>query len=293
MQSGEELMTSETLESPSTQKFHQAHALGNAGYAAELDGDVDTADFGFGRTQQEVTFIQDVLGLEQEPSAPRGQGANLLDAGCGGGRWALDLVRRGHLVTGIDKDPARIVRARNRALTSGLHERAHLLACALSQISFVSHFDGAYAYGGSFGGDGEETDLAALKAVVRALKPGARLVLEHANMMHLARNFTPREWGPSPSGGRIFIERTWDVAVGRVFERRVLQDQAGVEREQWFSMRVYSPTELGRMLGSVGGLEQIEVVSAPDRSTPSLEAPRIALIARRTSTWAARGAALA
>ena len=27
-------------------------------------------------------------------------------------------------------------------------------------------------------------------------------------MLHLARNFTPREWGPTPSGGRIFIERT-------------------------------------------------------------------------------------
>ena len=286
MQLGEELMTSETLESPSTQKFHQAHALGNAGYAAELDGDVDTGDFGFGRTQQEVTFLQDALGLEQE-------GATLLDAGCGGGRWALDLARRGHLVTGIDRDPARIVRARNRALTSGLHERTHLHACALSQISFVSHFDGAYAYGGSFGGESEENDMAALRAVVRSLKPGARLVLEHANMLHLARNFTPREWMPSPSGGRIFIERTWDVAVGRVFERRVLQDQGGVEREQWFSMRVYSPTELGRMLAAVGGLEDLEVVSAPDRGTPNLDAQRIAIIARRSTTWAARGAALA
>jgi SAM-dependent methyltransferase len=286
MQLGNDLMTSETLENPSTQKFHQAHALGNAGYAAELDGDADTGDFGFGRTQQEVTFIQDALGLEQE-------GANLLDAGCGGGRWALDLARRGHMVTGIDRDPARIVRARNRALTSGLHERTHLHACSLSQIAFVSHFDGAYAYGGSFGGDGDENDLAALRAVVRSLKPGARFVLEHANMLHLARNFTPREWGPSPSGGRIFIERTWDVAVGRVFERRVLQDQTGVEREQWFTMRVYSVTELARMLGSVGGLEQVEVVSAPDRSAANLEAPRIALIARRAMSWTSRGAGLA
>jgi SAM-dependent methyltransferase len=286
MQLGSELMTSETVESPSTQQFHQAHALGNANYAAELDGDADTGDFGFGRTQQEVTFLQDVLGFEQE-------GATILDAGCGGGRWALELARRGHMVTGIDRDPARIVRARNRALTNGLHERTHLHACALSQIAFVSHFDGAYAYGGSFGGDDEATDLAALRAIVRSLRPGARLVLEHANMLHLARNFMPREWGPSPSGGRIFIERTWDVTVGRVFERRVLQDPSGVEREQWFTMRVYSPTELGRMLTSVGGLEQLEVVSAPDRGSANLDAPRLAVIARRSASWTSRGAALA
>jgi hypothetical protein len=118
-------------------------------------------------------------------------------------------------------------------------------------------------------------------------------VLEHANILHLARNFTPREWGPSPSGGRIFIERTWDVTVGRVFERRVLQDSTGVEREQWFSMRVYSPTELGRMLSSVGGLEQLEVVSAPDRGAASLDAPRLAVIARRSASWTSRGAGLA
>jgi SAM-dependent methyltransferase len=283
---GDDLMTAETLENPSTQKFHQAHALGSAAFAAELDGDGDTGDFGFGRTQQEVGFIQDALALEHDS-------ATLLDAGCGGGRWALELARRGHSVTGIDRDPARIVRARNRALASGLQDRTHLHACSLSQIAFVSHFDGAYAFGGSFGGEGEDNDLAALRAIVRSLKPGARLVLEHANMLHLARNFTPREWGPSPSGGRIFIERTWDVAAGRVYERRVLQDQSGVEREQWFTMRVYSPTELGRMLNAVGGLEQLEVVSAPERSAATLEAPRIAVIARRSASWTSRGAGLA
>jgi len=269
-------MTTDTLESPA------------AAFAAELDGDLDrdTGDFGFGHTQQDVAFLTDALGLEHGS-------ATLLDAGCGGERWALELARRGHVVTGIDRDPARIVRARHRALASGLHDRAHLHACAIAQISFVSHFDGAYAYGGSFGGDGEEGDLAALRAIVRALKPGARLVLEHANMLHLARNFTPREWGPSPSGGRIFIERTWDVAIGRVFERRVLQDGGGVEREQWFTMRVYSPTELGRMLAAVGGLEQLEIVSAPERGTPSLDAARIAVIARRATSWTTRAAGLA
>jgi SAM-dependent methyltransferase len=275
---GDDVMSTDTLESPSTEKFHQAHALGSASFAAELDGDGDTGDFGFGRTQQEVGFIQDVLGVEQDC-------ATLLDAGCGGGRWALELARRGHKVTGIDRDSARIVRARNRALTHGLHERAHLHACALSQIAFVSHFDGAYAYGGSFGGDGEEDDLASVRAIVRSLKPGARVMLEHANMLYLSRNFTPREWGPTPSGGRLLVERTWDVAVGRVFERRILRDADGVEREQWFTMRVYSPTELARMLTTVGGLEDLEIVAAPERAAPSLEAPRLAVIARRATTW--------
>src|SRR5690606_5922568 len=98
-------MTTDTLESPA------------AAFAAELDGDLDrdTGDFGFGHTQQDVAFLTDALGLEHGS-------ATLLDAGCGGGRWALELARRGDVVTGIDRDPARIVRARHRALASGLHD---------------------------------------------------------------------------------------------------------------------------------------------------------------------------
>jgi len=246
--------------------------------AAELDGDHDTlGGFSFGRTQQEISFILDVLGVEN--------GSSLLDAGCGGGRLALELARRGHAVTGVDRDAARIARARNRAVSAGLHERTLLHACAIAQVAYVSHFDGAYAYGGSFGGEGDEADITSLRAIMRALKPGAKLLLEHANMLSLARKFTAREWHPTASGGRIMIERQWDIAGGRLFERRILRDALGLESEQWFTTRVYSPTELLRLLTLCGGFDQPELVSAPDRTTPSLETPRIAVIARRTTTW--------
>jgi precorrin-6B methylase 2 len=246
--------------------------------AAELDGDHDTVGgFAFGRTQQEIGFILDVLGVEN--------GSTLLDAGCGGGRLALELARRGHAITGVDRDVARITRARSRAVSAGLHERTLLHACAIAQLAYVSHFDGAYAYGGSFGGEGDEADIASLRAIMRALKPGARLLLEHANMLHLARKFAPREWHPTASGGRIMIERQWDIPGGCVFERRILRDALGLEREQWFTMRVYAPAELARLFTMCGGFEPPEIVSAPDRTTPSLDTPRIAISARRTTTW--------
>ena len=38
--------------------------------------------------------------------------ARVLDAGCGTGRVALELARRGHLVTGVDSDPSMLAVAR-------------------------------------------------------------------------------------------------------------------------------------------------------------------------------------
>jgi 2-polyprenyl-3-methyl-5-hydroxy-6-metoxy-1,4-benzoquinol methylase len=43
-------------------------------------------------------------------------GGPVLEVGCGTGRVALDLARRGHSVTGVDTDPQ---------LVTALRERAH------------------------------------------------------------------------------------------------------------------------------------------------------------------------
>jgi SAM-dependent methyltransferase len=43
-----------------------------------------------------------------------GPGAALLDAGCGTGRYAMELARRGFAVTGIDRSPAMLAEARPR-----------------------------------------------------------------------------------------------------------------------------------------------------------------------------------
>jgi len=40
--------------------------------------------------------------------------SRVLDAGCGTGRVALELARRGHLVTGVDNDPSMLAVARSR-----------------------------------------------------------------------------------------------------------------------------------------------------------------------------------
>src|SRR4030095_2805277 len=43
-----------------------------------------------------------------------GPGARVLDAGCGNGRYAVGLARRGYAVTGVDRSPALLDEARAR-----------------------------------------------------------------------------------------------------------------------------------------------------------------------------------
>jgi SAM-dependent methyltransferase len=55
----------------------------------------------------EATFVEDLLRRTGGPAA-----ASILDAGCGTGRVAVELARRGHRLVGLDLDPGMLGAAR-------------------------------------------------------------------------------------------------------------------------------------------------------------------------------------
>lgn len=75
----------------------------------------------------------------------------ILDAGCGTGRLAVELERRGHVVTGIDLDPDMIERARSKSSTiewlvgdlstitiDGSREYFHVIVMAGNIVNFCA-----------------------------------------------------------------------------------------------------------------------------------------------------------
>ena len=59
-------------------------------------------------TVGEVDFIEEELGFDKSK--------NILDIGCGTGRHAIELARRGYKVTGVDLSKAQLERAKERAV---------------------------------------------------------------------------------------------------------------------------------------------------------------------------------
>lgn len=74
----------------------------------------------------EVDFIERLL---------PGRHLNILDAGCGTGRLAVEAVRRGHRATGVDLDPDMIERARSK------ESRIDWICADLASVRVADVFD--------------------------------------------------------------------------------------------------------------------------------------------------------
>ena len=80
----------------------------------------------------EVDFIERLL---------PGRRLNILDAGCGTGRLAVEAVRRGHRATGVDLDPDMIERARVK------DSRIEWICADLASVCVAGPFDVAVMAG--------------------------------------------------------------------------------------------------------------------------------------------------
>ena len=116
-------------------------------------------------TRNEVDFLEKFL---QPP--PQGR---LLDVPCGNGRHALRLAARGYSVTGVDSSAEFIAEARAAG-----GESTEWIQGDMCDLPWFAEFDGAYCSGNSFPYLDPVRARTFLEGIVRALKPGARFVMD-------------------------------------------------------------------------------------------------------------------
>ncbi len=118
-------------------------------------------------------------------------GAELLDVPCGGGRLSQPLAERGYRLTAVDWSADFLQHARSR-------DPSHLVRWEqrdMRDLPWPSRFDGAFCVGNSFGYLDDEGNVAFLRAVGAALKPGARFVLETPMVIeNLLGHLQDRAW---------------------------------------------------------------------------------------------------
>jgi SAM-dependent methyltransferase len=208
-------------------------------------------------TVQEVDFVVDALGLTA--------GDRVLDVGCGPGRHAHELARRGVSVHGIDISRRFIDIAVEAAPPGATFERLDARA-----MPFRAEFDAAICLcQGAFGlmtVDGEND--AVLNGIVAALKPGGRLALS-AFSSYFAVKYQEGS--------------TFDAASGVNHERTEVRDEQGVVAEVDLWTACYTPREL-RLLCERAGLDLVDLFSVEPgnygRMNPTTESAEFLVIAR-------------
>lgn len=132
------------------------------------------------QTTAEAEFLIDHLNCDA--------GARVLDVPCGNGRLSFELAKRGLRVTGVDISEEFIAEARaNQAKQPGspataggsdLSTRVEFILSDMRNIDSTKIYDGAYCFGNSFAFLEHAEMNRFLRAIARALKPGARFVIE-------------------------------------------------------------------------------------------------------------------
>jgi len=176
-------------------------------------------------------------------------GASILDLGCGVGRHALELARRGYQVTGVDRTVAYLAEARERARKEGL-PGAFLMA-DMREFVRPAAFDMVLSLRTSFSYFKDAADnKKVLVNVARSLKPQGRFVLQLMGKEVLARIFQARDW--REQDGTYFLqERTVSDNWGWMQNRWILI-QDGCVQEFNVSHWIYSAAELVSLLTSSG-----------------------------------------
>jgi cyclopropane fatty-acyl-phospholipid synthase-like methyltransferase len=213
-------------------------------------------------TRQEVDFVADALSLEP--------GMRVLDVGCGPGRHAHELARRGIAVHGVD-----ISRRFIDLATVGAPPLATFERMDARDLRFDGEFDAVICLcQGAFGlmtAGGHDVDV--LRGITAALCPGGRLALSAFNAYYAVKYFA------TPENGAEF-----DADTGVNHERTEVRDEHGTPMPAELWTGCYTPREL-RLLCAQAGLHVDTVHSvepgAYRAAAPTTESAEYLVIAHR------------
>lgn len=214
-------------------------------------------------TRQECDHLVEVLGL-----AP---GSMVLDVGCGPGRHARELARRGVIVHGVDVSAEFVELARTDAPAGATFERLDA-----RELSAAGHLWGSFDAAiclcqGAFGLNLDDRhDRAVLAGIVACLKPAGRLALSAFNAFFVVKHH---------------VEADFDPATGVSVEQTVVHNGAGEGKSVSLWTGCYTPRELRLLMDSEGLV--IDRLSSVEPGSygfaePSVDSPEYLVVAHRS-----------
>ena len=188
-------------------------------------------------TLAEVDFL-----LEEFKLPP---GSLILDMGCGTGRHAVELAKRGYRVTGVDISSGMLREAKKVAREAGV--QVEWIQADAAKFTATKSFDAAICLcEGAFGllsGDDDPLshDVAILRNIHAALKPKAPFLLTALNGLRMIRKYSQKE-----------VDKDQFNPLTMVETSTMEQDTSKGKRSIQLRERGHLPTELAMLFRLIG-----------------------------------------
>ncbi len=212
--------------------------------------------------QAQIEWLWAKLGLQK--------GQRLLDITCGPGLYAVELARRGLLVTGVDFGPAAITYARELAAEQGVNGRCTFIQQDVRQMDMAGQqFDAALFLYGQLAVFTREEAGDLLRQAAQALRPGGRLAVELLDQDNVDKTDS-RWWYTDDSGlwgGAPYLhlgERFWHAQERLSLERfLILHLETGQLDEVQLCDQTYAIPEMVALMHDAG-FSKVETYPAWD-----------------------------
>ncbi len=189
--------------------------------------------------------------IEEEVSGDKSK--RILDVGCGTGRHAIELAKRGYNVTGIDLSESMLKRATEKAEAAGV--TVTFRKGDARALRFEEEFDLLIMFcGGAFPlMETDEMNYQILFNAAKSLKAGGKLIFTTLNglfpLFHSVRDFMESHEKEGASSNSAL---TFDLLTFREHSRTRFTDDSGETKELDCNERYYVPSEITWLLKSIG-----------------------------------------
>jgi SAM-dependent methyltransferase len=179
----------------------------------------------------------------------RDESERILDVPCGDGRLAIEVARRGHVVTGADISQDSLEYARGTAGKAGVE--VAFIEADMRNLGMKDRFDLAFCFGNSFAYFDHDGNASFVRSVYDALTPGGRFLME-TNLA--AESVLPtvqlRAWYKIEDW-YMLANREYDAATSRLrADYTFLHEGVEDTRSAWY--HIYLARDIVEMFARVG-----------------------------------------
>lgn len=217
----------------------------------------------YGEKYDSEIFTQGTIGecdfIEKELNFDKS--LKILDVGCGTGRHAIELTKRGYFVTGIDLSESQLKKAKEKAEMN--HLEIEFLKHDARHLPFDKAFDVAIMLceGGFPLMETDEMNYEILKSVTKSLKSSAKFIFTTLNGLFPIYHSINDFHGDQNHEGANYKSETFDLMTFRDSNITTFTDDDGIEHQIECNERYYVPSEITWMLKTLG-FNKIEIFGA-------------------------------